>query len=308
MTLIFTDEVFARHEMPPGHPERAERMAAVLEALEEDERLASLPRRSATPADDAALALAHPAAYVAALADAAPQHGMIALDPDTHMGPNSLAAARRASGAAIAAVDAVIGGAAKNAFVASRPPGHHAEKTRPMGFCLVNHIAVAARHAQAAHGVERVAIVDFDVHHGNGTQDIFYEDDSVLYVSTHQWPLYPGTGAVHERGAGNIVNIPLGAGTDGAAYRPLFTTGAVAAVDAFAPDLVLLSAGFDAHRDDPLGGLALDEADFVWITETMMALADKHAGGRLVSLLEGGYDLAALGRSAAAHVATLANA
>jgi len=307
VTLIFTDALFAEHEMPHGHPERSERMGAVTKALEAPE-FASLTRLTADPAPREALARAHPEAYLDALASASPQTGLVALDPDTHMGPHSLAAAVRASGAVMAAVDAVVEKRAANAFVASRPPGHHAEKTRAMGFCLVNHIAVAARHAQAVHGIGRVAIVDFDVHHGNGTQDIFFSDPSVLYVSTHQWPLYPGTGAASERGVGNIVNIPLGAGTDGRAYRPIFQDAAAAAVDAFAPDLVLLSAGFDAHRADPLGGLRLTEDDFVWITDVMMDLADKHADGRLVSLLEGGYDLAALGKSAAAHVATLMNA
>ena len=304
MTLIYTDPLFARHEMPRGHPERTERMAAVTAALS-DPRLADLPRRTAEPAPYDAIARCHPSAFLEKLSAAVPESGLMSLDPDTHMGPNSLDAARLASGAVLAAVDAVMAGEAPNAFVAARPPGHHAERTRAMGFCLINHIAIGARHAQAVHGVERVAIVDFDVHHGNGTQDIFYEDGSVLYVSTHQWPLYPGTGASSERGVGNIVNLPLGAGTDGARYRPLFAEVAVEAVDRFAPDLVLLSAGFDAHRDDPLGGLALDEDDFVWITEAMMALADTHCSGRLVSLLEGGYDLGALGRSAAAHVAAL---
>ncbi len=307
MTLIFTDEIYAQHEMPRGHPECAERMAAVVAALGAPQ-FESLVRRTAEPATPEALARAHPRSYLDAVAGAAPQAGLVSLDPDTHMGPHSWQAALKASGAIVAAVDAVAGGEAPNAFVASRPPGHHAEKTTAMGFCLVNHIAVAARHAQAAHGIGRVAIVDFDVHHGNGTQDIFYEDSSVLYVSTHQSPLYPGTGAPGERGVGNIVNLPLRAGTDGRVYRPLFRDAAVSAVDAFAPELVLLSAGFDAHVDDPLGGLALNEDDFVWITDVMMDLADKHAGGRLVSLLEGGYDLPALGRSTAAHVATLMNA
>lgn len=307
MTLLYTDAVFAAHEMPPGHPECAERMAAVEKALAAPE-FGALDRRAAPPAPREALARAHPEAYLDALERASPAEGMIPLDPDTHMGPHSLAAAKTASGAVMAAIDAVVGREGPNAFVAARPPGHHAESVRAMGFCLLNHIAIGARHAQKAHGIGRVAIVDFDVHHGNGTQEIFYEDPSVLYVSTHQWPLYPGTGPTRERGVGNIVNIPLAAGTDGRTYRPAFRDAAASAVDAFAPDLVLLSAGFDAHADDPLGGMALVEDDFVWITDVMMDLADKHAGGRLVSLLEGGYDLGALGRSAAAHVATLMNA
>ncbi|MEM9222063.1 MAG: histone deacetylase family protein [Pseudomonadota bacterium] len=305
MTLIYTDPVFARHEMPHGHPERSERMAAVAQSLD-DERLKSLPRRAPRAAPMEAVYRAHPKSYVDAILARRPEAGLVSLDPDTHMGPNSFDAALQASGAVMGAIDAVMAGEAKNAFVAARPPGHHAERTRAMGFCMINHIAIGARHAQAVHGLGRIAIVDFDVHHGNGTQDIFYEDDSVFYASTHQWPLYPGTGAAAERGVGNIVNVPLGAGTDGRGYRPVFSNTIVRALKAFGPELVLLSAGFDAHADDPLASMMLVEDDFVWITREMMKVADEHAGGRLVSLLEGGYDLGALGRSTAAHLATLA--
>ncbi|MEO1104497.1 MAG: histone deacetylase family protein [Pseudomonadota bacterium] len=305
MTLIYTDPAFARHETPRGHPERSERMMAVNDALD-GQGLRDLPRRSAEPVPYKAITRVHPPQFVDKLRASRPESGMISLDPDTHMGPNSWDAARRASGAVVAAIDAVVGGEAPNAFIASRPPGHHAERQRAMGFCLINHIAIGARHAQDAHGLNRVAIVDFDVHHGNGTQDVFYEDGSVLYASTHQWPLYPGTGAAAERGVGNIINVPLGAGTDGRGYRPIFADAVTRAVSAFRPELILLSSGFDAHADDPLAGMRLVEEDFVWITRQMMDVAAEHCDGRLVSLLEGGYDLPALGRSAAAHVGALA--
>ncbi|MEM7696522.1 MAG: histone deacetylase family protein [Pseudomonadota bacterium] len=306
MTLFYTDPIFPRHAVPDGHPERPARMAAIRTALEAPQ-FAALPRRTADPAPYEAIARAHPSAHLDKLDALRPAEGLIALDPDTVMSPDTWTAARVASGCAMAAVDAVLDGEDDSAFIAARPPGHHAERTRAMGFCLINHIAIAARHAQAAHGVERVAIVDFDVHHGNGTQDIFEDDPTVLYASTHQSPLFPGTGAASERGVGNIFNVPLGAGTDGAAFRPIFESAIVAPLDRFAPDLLLLSAGFDAHKDDPLGGFALVEDDFVWITRQMMAIAQKHCGGKVVSLLEGGYDLPALGQSTAAHISTLMN-
>ena len=307
MTLLYTDPLFARHQMPAGHPERAERMDAVDRALAAG-TFDALDRRTAEPAPFEAIARAHPERYLQRLQEAVPDRGLVSLDPDTHMGPDSFAAATLASGALMAAVDEVVAGRTKNAFVASRPPGHHAERTRAMGFCLVNHVAIAARHAQARHGVERVAIVDFDVHHGNGTQDIFYDDASVLYVSTHQSPLYPGTGAASETGVGNILNLPLPARTDGSRYRTVFRDEVVPRIDQFAPDLILLSSGFDAHADDPLGGMLLEDEDFVWITEEMLASAERHTAGRLVSILEGGYDLGALGRCTAAHVDALMRA
>lgn len=305
MTLIFADTIFAEHVTPQGHPERQARMEAVGRALDRPE-ISALDTREAPPAAHEAIIRAHPEAFVEGVKARVPSDGFHSLDPDTHMSPKSWQAAERASGAVIAAIDAVVGGSAPNAFVAARPPGHHAERHRAMGFCLINHIAIGARHAKAHHGLGRVAIVDFDVHHGNGTQDIFYEDGSVLYVSTHQSPLYPGTGMPDERGVGNIVNIPFAAGIDGRRYRPVFRDVVVSAVRAFQPELILLSSGFDAHHDDPLGGMALTEDDFVWITEEMMGVADALCGGRLVSLLEGGYDLGALERSVAAHVMTLA--
>ncbi|MCF3934218.1 histone deacetylase family protein [Acuticoccus sp. M5D2P5] len=306
-TLLYTDPAFARHETPRNHPECAARMASVETALS-GPQFAHLDRRSPTPAPYEAIAACHPSSYIDTLTAAIPDSGMIALDADTHVGPHSFIAARLASGGVINAIDAVMADEARNAFIASRPPGHHAETAHPMGFCLINHVAIGARHVQKAHGIGRVAIVDFDVHHGNGTQDIFERDASVLYVSTHQSPHYPGTGAPTERGVGNIVNLPLSAGTVGAAYRHIFDTVAMPAVRAFAPEFLILSAGFDAHADDPLGDIRLLEDDFVWITERMMEIADEFCGDRLVSCLEGGYDLAALGRSAAAHVATLAKA
>ncbi|MBJ3774894.1 histone deacetylase family protein [Acuticoccus mangrovi] len=307
MTLIFTDPVFALHETPRGHPERPERMAAVDRALATGP-LADLPRRSFEPAPYEAIAACHPSSYIDRLEALIPEAGLVAVDADTSVGPHSMIAARLGSGASLAAVDAVMGAETPNAFVAARPPGHHAERTRAMGFCLINHVAIAARHAQAKHGAKRVAIVDFDVHHGNGTQDIFQDDGSVLYVSTHQSPHYPGTGAASERGVGNIVNLPLPAGTDGPHYRAVFEGEVMRAVAAFGPDLVILSAGFDAHAEDPLGDLLLVEDDFVWITRKMMDYAAEHCASRLVSCLEGGYSLGALERSVVAHVTALANA
>jgi acetoin utilization deacetylase AcuC-like enzyme len=304
-TILYTDPVFAEHVTPRGHPECVDRIVTVEAALT-GPRFAALDRRTAGTASREAITAVHPPAFVDALEASTPASGLVAVDADTAMGPATMKAARIAAGSAIAAVDAVVAGEATNAFVAARPPGHHAERTRAMGFCFLNTVAIAARHAKAAHGIDRVAIVDFDVHHGNGTQDIFEEDGSVYYVSTHQSPLYPGTGAAGERGVGNILNIPLPAGTSGADYRLIFDAAVMPALHAFRPELVILSAGFDAHEDDPLGGLRLREEDFVWITRRMMDAAEDTAGGRLVSCLEGGYDLPALGRSVADHVATLA--
>jgi acetoin utilization deacetylase AcuC-like enzyme len=304
-TLLVTHAACAAHEMGEGHPERPQRLLAVDQALEH-EMFHLLMRESAPRAEIAALIRVHPADYVAAIEQASPSVGRIQLDADTAMSPGTWEAALRAAGGAIYAVDEVIGRRIDNAFVATRPPGHHAETATPMGFCFFNNAAIAARHAQAAHGVDRVAIVDFDVHHGNGTQDIFWGDASVMYASTHQMPLYPGTGARSECGQHDqIVNAPLRAGDGGEAFREAFTQAILPRVEAFSPDLVIISAGFDAHFRDPLGNLNLREADFAWATQRLMAIAQSRCGGRIVSVLEGGYDLEGLGRSAAAHVGAL---
>ena len=248
----------------------------------------------------------HPKSHIDVIRSAAPESGFVSLDADTHMSPGSLAAAWRCVGGAVRAVDLVLGGEAGNAFVAMRPPGHHAEKTTAMGFCFFGNVAIAAKHALDHHGLRRVAIVDFDVHHGNGTQDLVEDDPRVLFCSTHQSPLYPGTGGADETGvADNVINVPLDEGTNGRGFRVAMEGRVLPRIDAFRPELILISAGFDAHRDDPLAGLALVEEDFAWITGALCDVADKHCAGRVVSCLEGGYDLPALGASAAAHVNVL---
>ncbi|QEL25706.1 histone deacetylase family protein [Bosea sp. F3-2] len=307
-TLLITHPAGFGHAMPPGHPERAERLKAVDQALEA-ERFAALIRVEAPLGTLEQVTLCHPASYAQALIDSSPASGFVQVDGDTFMSPGTVEAVMRAVGGATAAVDEVMGGTARNAFVAMRPPGHHAERDRAMGFCFFNHAAIAARHAQKAHGAARVAIVDWDVHHGNGTQDIFWEDASVLYASTHEMPLYPGTGAASERGAhGTIVNAPLRPGEGSDEFREAFEIAILPRLDAFRPDLVVISAGFDAHWRDPLASLNLRETDFAWATQKLMDIADKHAGGRIVSVLEGGYDLDALARSTAAHVGALMGA
>ncbi|MGA2041955.1 MAG: histone deacetylase family protein [Roseiarcus sp.] len=307
-TLLLTHPASYGHEMGPGHPERPDRMRAVERALEQ-EIFQMLAREAAPRVDRAALLRVHPEGYVAAIERAAPADGFARIDADTAMSPGTLEAAMHAAGGATFAVDEVMGGRIANAFVATRPPGHHAERAVPMGFCFFNNAAIAARHARAAHGAERVAIVDFDVHHGNGTQDIFWDDPAVLYASTHEMPLYPGTGAIGERGAhGQIVNAPLRAGDGGEAFREALETAILPRLEAFSPDLVVISAGFDAHRLDPLANLNLVEADYAWATRRLMAVARASCHGRIVSLLEGGYDLDGLSRSVAAHVSALMEA
>jgi acetoin utilization deacetylase AcuC-like enzyme len=304
-TLYIHHPASLGHATPVGHPERADRIRAI-EKVMEQERFCTLVRAHAPEADLATVALAHPRAYVDAIAEAAPEQGLVRIDADTTMSPGTLEAILRGVGAAVHGVDEVVAGRCKNAFSAMRPPGHHAERVRAMGFCLFNNAAVAARYAQEKHGLERVAIVDWDVHHGNGTQDIFWDNASVMYCSTHQMPLYPGTGARSERGDHDtVVNAPLAPGDGGDMFREAFDLAILPRLETFQPDLIIISAGFDAHWRDPLANLRLEEKDFAWATLKLMEVAERHCGGRIVSLLEGGYDLDALGKSVAVHVSTL---
>jgi len=302
--LLYTHDACLRHDTGPGHPERAARLEAVLAALEAT-RFAGLDRRQAPAASLDQIALVHPRDWAERLLAAAPRAGYVALDADTVMSPASGEAALRAAGAVCAGVDAVIAGEGARAFCAVRPPGHHAGPRRAMGFCLFNNVAIAAAHALRAHGLMRVAIADFDVHHGNGTQAAFYAEARVLYGSSHQMPLYPGTGAASETGVGNIVNMPLDPGSGGTEFRAAWRHSFLPRLEAFHPELILVSAGFDAHRDDPLAALELDEDDFAWITAELVRVAEHSCAGRVVSTLEGGYDLDALAASTAAHVGAL---
>jgi len=300
---LYTHAACLAHSAGPGHPESPSRLQAILEALDAD-RFATLDRIEAPPATREQLARVHHAALIERVFDSAPQHGFARLDPDTAMNPDSLSAALRAAGAVCAAVDAQLDGRATRAFCAVRPPGHHATRDTAMGFCLFNNVAVGAAHA-LARGIERVAIVDFDVHHGNGTQDICWNEPRLLYASTHQWPLYPGTGAREERGHGNIVNAPLPPRSGPAEFRAAMERVVLPALHAFRPQLVMISAGFDAHRLDPLADLNLEAADYAWVTRELVDIAQKFASGRIVSSLEGGYSLSALRDSSTAHVAAL---
>lgn len=293
------------HEPGPGHPESPLRLQAVLRALE-NPACATTERFDAPLATREQLERVHSPALLDAVFSASPTAGRVFLDADTAMSPCSLDAALRAAGAACAAVDAVFTGSPRRAFCAVRPPGHHATRETAMGFCLFNGIAVAAAHALAKYAIERVAIIDFDVHHGNGTADIFQADTRVLYASTHQSPLYPGTGSEAQRGAGNLVHVPLVAASGTLEFRSAFESRILPELDRFGPQLVMISAGFDAHRLDPLANLNLDAGDFAWVTGQLVAIADRHASGRIVSSLEGGYSLTALHDSTIAHINALA--
>lgn len=311
-TGLITHPACLGHMPPPGHPESADRLRAVLRGLENG-TFQDLVRIEAPRASEAALLRAHSAAHIEAvttrMAAEAQEEGYVHLDPDTVMSAGSAEAALRAAGAVIVAVDEIRSGRLRNAFCAVRPPGHHAEADHAMGFCLFNNVAVGALHARAVHGYERIAIVDFDVHHGNGTQDIFYADAHAFYASTHQSPFYPGTGRIAERGVvDNILNVPLRAGAGGDEFRAAYERVILPALRRFAPDFILISAGFDAHRFDPLAELRLDEHDFAWVTRAISAVARECCEGRVVSVLEGGYDLEALARSAEAHVRALMEA
>lgn len=301
-TALFTHADCHRHLMPPGHPESVARLAAVDAALAGFDLL----RPDVPMGQGGDILRAHPQSHIDAITDALPDAGFAAIDGDTFLSPGSLDAALRGVGAICAAVDLVLAGGASNAFVATRPPGHHAEREQAMGFCLFGNAAIGALRALDHHGLARVAIIDFDVHHGNGTQDIVWNDPRICFASTHQMPLYPGTGAGAERGAhGQILNHPLAPGSGGAAMRAAYDDVILPAVARFAPELIVVSAGFDAHADDPLANLNWSTDDFRWLSGRICDIAEQCCNGRVVSTLEGGYDLAALGASVAAHVETL---
>lgn len=304
-TLLVTHEDGLNHVTPDGHPERVARLEHLWPALEGKD----VVRAEAPLAEDADLTLCHPQDYVDMIREAIPAQGFNQLDGDTWLSPGSYNCASRAVGGAMLAVDKVMAGEVGNAFVAMRPPGHHAETATPMGFCLFGTVAIAAKHALERHGLSRVAVVDFDVHHGNGTQAAFADDPDLFYASTHQWPLYPGTGRPDERGCnGNILNAVLPPGAGSERFRAAMRDQVLPALDSFAPELVMISAGFDGHVGDPLAELELEDADYGWATSELCALARRHSGGRLVSVLEGGYSLAALESAAREHVAALLHA
>jgi acetoin utilization deacetylase AcuC-like enzyme len=304
-TLLLSHPACLDHLTAPGHPERPDRLRAINKVLS-DKRFDPLVRELAPEGSLDDVTLCHSEAYVSELRSVAPSSGMVYIDGDTSMSPGTWEAVMRGVGGAVAATDAVMSGKHNNAFVAVRPPGHHAEKATPMGFCFFDNAAIAARHAQRKYGIARAAVIDFDVHHGNGTQDIFWADKSVMYCSTHQMPLFPGTGASGERGEHDtIVNAPLRPEDGSAKFRAAFDNVILPQLKKFAPELVIISAGFDAHRRDPLANINLDAADFGWVTQKLMDIAEASAGGRIVSVLEGGYDLQGLQESVAAHVTAL---
>ncbi|TBW34504.1 histone deacetylase family protein [Siculibacillus lacustris] len=304
-TLLIHHPACLGHVTPLGHPERPDRIR-VIDRILEAERFQPLEREAAALGTAEMVGLAHDVGHFEEIAGSVPSEGLLRLDDDTTISPGSLEAALRAVGGACQAVDEVFEKKVKNAFCTVRPPGHHAESKRAMGFCLFNNAAIAAKWARARHGAERVVVMDFDVHHGNGTQDIFWNERDLMYASTHQMPFYPGTGEIAETGiADNIVNAPLWAGAGGAEFREAMDFAILPRIDAFRPDLVVISAGFDAHTRDPMSQINLVESDFAWATARLMDLAERHCNGRVVSILEGGYDLEGLARSVAAHVMTL---
>lgn len=304
MTLLYTHDVFGEHEVPNGHMERQSRYGAVDAALRTN-GLDGLERREPPLVARDAVLRAHPESFADQIANAAPADGFTQLDPDTFMGPHSLEATARAAGGTVAAVDAVMAGEAKTAFVAARPPGHHSTPTQAMGFCLYNQVAIGALHA-LANGAARVAVADFDVHHGNGTQDILAGHPDAFFASSHEWPQYPGTGKATERGQhDNLRNVPIATGEGSDAFRRAWGDKLLPTIADFAPEVLLISAGFDGHRADPVGGLTLTEDDYAWITAELLALSRASGRTRVVSVLEGGYNLGALASSAASHVSML---
>lgn len=311
-TGLIYDPRYLEHDMGAGHPESPQRLRAIMQRLEQSGVAAALARIEPRKAEDEWVTLVHQPKYVAFLNQQAPAQGRLSLDADTSMSPGSLAAAYLAAGAALAGVDAIMAGRAQHVFCAVRPPGHHAEADRAMGFCFFNNVAIAARYVQKRYGLRRVLIVDWDVHHGNGTQHSFDEDPSVLFFSTHQYPHYPGTGRATERGGGAAegltINVPMEAGEGDAEYRTVFQKVLVPAADAFKPEFVIISAGFDAHRDDPLASMGLTEAGYADLTAIVAGIAVRHCGGRLLSSLEGGYNLTALSMSVERHIQVLMEA
>lgn len=306
-TLLYSHPAFLAHDTGAGHPERADRLRVIVEALETEE-FKALVRRQPPKASEDQIRLVHPQPFIDRVMNAIPLDGHATLDPDTIVSPGSGEAALRAVGAVCAAVDEIIAGTGNNAFCAVRPPGHHAEPERAMGFCLFNSVAIGAQHARAAHGLERIAVIDFDVHHGNGTQVAFEDDPDLFYASTHQWPHYPGSGAREETGLGNIFNEPLNGLSGGKEFRAAYEGRIFPALVEFQPDFIFISAGFDAHADDPLASLRLVEEDYAWVTRRISEIAGTFCSGRVVSALEGGYNLSALSASVAAHVRSLIEA
>lgn len=300
---ILRHSCFADHIVPIGHPERSDRIKVINAMLDQD--FGDIPQSECPQADMDHLHLVHSPAYVDAIFKAAPENGTVSLDADTHMSPLSLKAALAGAGGAVEATRQVLTGESERVFVASRPPGHHAEPEQAMGFCLFSNAAIAAKYAISTHGLDRVAVVDFDVHHGNGTQAAFWSDSHCVFASSHQMPLYPGTGARSETGVGNIFNAPIDPGTDGASIARIWQDDLLPNIAAMSPELVIISAGFDAHTKDPLGGLNMEDQDFANITTMIRELADQYADGRIVSILEGGYDLEGLHDSAVAHLNAL---